>query len=398
MERRLSAMDTKTIRSAIRISNKLVELSSHLGHLSVTAGALLSGENDGSVSTAGMLPILPYRKITTQNATFSPVYNDYIKPEVCTYQVPRGRNHDQIAEELKRLQPITRELQRLVLNSSEENRKNLHDMQNYMLVQEGLLVRHAYIGVNDTHLHIAFPGTGGYPDDYDNHAREWYAAARLQADRFHESKPVWGRPYLDTGKKQQVLTCSMPVLDQKQQFLGVVAFDLFFETFSDQLRNDGNGQGAEIVEKFLCTDTGVVLCYVPVHPMQGRENRSIAELEGNLRQKLAFLLQNSRQEANGGYGHYRSQDFGHAVFYHYAYIPGLNLYLIEKSSEEELYKQVEVTGRLETKNHERSLPPEPEIEGPPPIPSEAREAAEPSPAPAEDGTDLPQDIRDDNNE
>ncbi len=341
-EHRLSTMDAKTIRSAIGLSNILVEFASSLGYTSQSAGILLDNDLppiNNQTKKIGM-PIVPYRQITAQTGIFSPVYNDYIKPDVCSYQVPPGASHDQISAELERLAPLTIDLRNMVLNSSAVLREIGHADPTYTLIQEGLLIRRAYIGVNDTHLHLAYPGSGSYPDNYDNHAREWYSAALLQAERTFDRKAIWGRPYMDTSNKQQVLTCSIPVFSPSREFLGVVAFDIFFGTFANQLRNDGNGHGDEIVEKFLCAGDGAILCHVPIHPYRP-DNTPIAEIETELKEKLKPIFTNGQKQETSGYGHHKAFDHGHWVFFHYAYIPGLDLYLIEESSEETIFHQID---------------------------------------------------------
>ena len=352
-EHHLTNMDSQVIRSAISLSNTLVDLASDLRNISMNAGILLTSPNidAGLVSDDVANPFIPYRQITQQNGVFSPVYNDYIKPDACAYQVPDGQEHEQIAEELARLRPIAPALQNLVLNSNDLLQGNSTNDQTFAMVQEGILIRRAYLAVEDSHLHLAYPGSGKYRSDYDNHTRPWYYYAKSQAiGKFQAQsrnsgenlpllKPIWGKPYLDQSnsddnKKQQVLTCSMPIVSPDQKtFLGVVAFDLFFETFADQLRNDGNGHDDEIVAKYLCFGDGTILCHVPVHPIS-QESLSDGEVEERLRKKLSFLFSPKLEHLAGGYGHFKSQENHVWIYYHYAYIPVLNLYLIEKTRED----------------------------------------------------------------
>ncbi|MBO4620439.1 MAG: protein kinase [Victivallales bacterium] len=368
-EHRLSEMDGKIIRSAIRLSNTLVEFSSYLGYISQSAGMFLDNDIPAMPNQVQVgVPIVPYQQITSQTAIFSPVYNDYVKPDVCSYQVPPGRSHDQIVSELERLAPLTIQLRGLVLNSSRglEDNGRIAD-PTYALVQEGLFIRRAYIGVNDTHLHLAYPGSGSYPENYDNHVRDWYSAARLQAEHTLELRPIWGRPYMDTSNKQQVLTCSLPVFSPSRKFLGVAAFDIFFGTFAEQLRNDGNGHGEEIIEKFLCTNDGIILCHVPVHPYRAN-NTPLTEIEAELKEKLKAIFAADQKQTSGGYGHYKALDHGHWVFFHYAYIPGMNLYLIEKSSEETIFKQIDQENQAKQEDMADSLALQQPVEVEPPPP------------------------------
>ena len=369
IEHHLAAMDSKVIRSAIRLSNTLVELASHLGHVSESAGLLLSNPANATPTPAAVaigLPFLPYHEITPQTAVFSPVYNDYIKPDACSYQVPFGRDIERVQNELACLAPITIELRDLLINSLEDLRGAALATQTAALVQEGLLIRRAYIGLHDTSLHIAYPGSGSYPVDYDNHTRTWYYTAKNQADTLGMvQRPIWGKPYLDTSNKQRVLTCSVPIFSPDQKFLGVAAFDLFFETFSEQLRRSGNGAGDEILEKFLCTSDGTILCHVPIHPLV--PGITEAETEAALREKLSFLFTRNQERMTGGYGHFKAMEHGKWIHFHFAYIPGLRLYLIEKSSEEKLFRQLD---NIDPEELQQETVEPPEM---PPIPTDEAE-------------------------
>lgn len=69
-------------------------------------------------------------------------------------------------------------------------------------------------------VHSAYPGHGGYPEDYDARERDWYVAAR-EADRL-----VWIPPYIDAASKQLIITVSMPVRRADGRFAGVTGLDL----------------------------------------------------------------------------------------------------------------------------------------------------------------------------
>lgn len=69
-------------------------------------------------------------------------------------------------------------------------------------------------------VHVAYPGHGGYPEDYDARQREWYVAAR-EADRL-----VWIPPYIDAASRQLIVTVSMPVRRPDGSFAGVTGLDL----------------------------------------------------------------------------------------------------------------------------------------------------------------------------
>ena len=412
-EQKLADMDAKVIHSAIWLSNGLVNLACDLRNISLNAGLLLSSPNFDSnyALDDDTLPFIPYRQI---NGISSPAYNDNIQPQACSYQIPPGRNHDQIADELRRLRPIAPSLQNLVLSSTDLLRGSTSNDQMFALVQEGVLIRRVYLAMADTSLHLAYPGSSNYPDDYDNHTRPWYYSAKDQAHSFIQVqktqplgqsanipmlKPIWGKPYLDSSnsddnRRQQVLTCSIPIVSPDQKtFLGVAAFDLFFETFAEQLRISGNEPDDEIIEKYLCSATdGTILCYVPIHPLT-EQAIPYADMEAALREQVKThrVFSKDPEHTTGYYGHIRQMEKderGHEVpiILHFAYIPGLNLYLIEKSREDKIHEKME-REQMDSLAIEANVPVP--LEAPPPADMLTEEAAPSVPESEPDNSSSP---------
>lgn len=72
----------------------------------------------------------------------------------------------------------------------------------------------------DTGVHSAYPGHGGYPDDYDPRARHWYRAAR------DAGRPVWTPANVDASTRQLLVTRSAPVRGPDGTVAGVTGIDL----------------------------------------------------------------------------------------------------------------------------------------------------------------------------
>lgn len=68
-------------------------------------------------------------------------------------------------------------------------------------------------------LHMAYPGHGGYPKDYDPQKREWFESA-VQSGHIQ-----WGQ-FIDAGTGQVVFTISMPIRGRNDKILGVVAVEI----------------------------------------------------------------------------------------------------------------------------------------------------------------------------
>ena len=346
LDRYLGTMDSKVIRSTIQLSNHLTEMAGALRQFGEQAAKNLMFKNALQLEEEDdLLPIRPFRELTPQLCIFSPIYNDYVKLDSSSYQLPAGSDLERAAFELERLAPLSDDFRDLILNSTDHSRSLPPPEQEQLLIHEGLLLRRVYLGMADTGLHIAYPGGAQYPDDYDNRKRDWFLAAEAIAGEQHNLAATWSKPYLDITRKQQVMTCSIPILDKKKQFLGAIAFDLFFDAFARDLRKNGNGDGQEIIAKYLCNSEGRLLCHVPIQS-NDQQRFTDAEIESRLRRRLNFLFTTNQTRIHGGYGHSKVREDGQNVYYHYAYIPGLQFYLIEKSSEPEIIEIIEQNREL----------------------------------------------------
>ena len=65
---------------------------------------------------------------------------------------------------------------------------------------------------------------------FDAHQRPWYTAAR------DAGRTVWVDTYIDANTKKLVTTCSVPLYDLRDTFVGVVGFDLLLDTIQQDLQ------------------------------------------------------------------------------------------------------------------------------------------------------------------
>ena len=71
-------------------------------------------------------------------------------------------------------------------------------------------------------LDCTYPGNGDFPVKYDPRDRPWYKAA----ESLHlPDSVIWVGPYEDALGKGRMLSCSGPIYDYENNFLGVVCFD-----------------------------------------------------------------------------------------------------------------------------------------------------------------------------
>ncbi|WP_027178519.1 SpoIIE family protein phosphatase [Maridesulfovibrio bastinii] len=68
-------------------------------------------------------------------------------------------------------------------------------------------------------LHMAYPGHGDYPENFDPTKRKWFT------DAVSKKSIQWGQ-YIDAGTGQVVFTISMPVIGRNDKVLGVAAVEI----------------------------------------------------------------------------------------------------------------------------------------------------------------------------
>ncbi|MCQ2403106.1 MAG: serine/threonine protein kinase [Lentisphaeria bacterium] len=318
-------------------------------------------------------------------------YQAFINPDIASYQVPPFSPAEKYEPQLKFLAPIALRLRNVVLESRGDRltRQNLDSLKQKML-HDGTLIRRAFVGWDDTALQVAYPFQPEYEDTYVNRKRSWYVTTKNAWDKEGKRDVVWGKPYRDAGGGRYLLCCSQVILDDKDNFLGVMAFDVHFEFLLNILLNDGNGERFGTMEKYLVDRKGNTLCCIDTamlrntpfemadefelfametgdylegedRPQQenAEENKEqlaqrYAELEQQRRERRAKQSQtaavledassfldgkrelskevywNILAQKGGLSGYYNAVDNGEEVVYLYAFLPNSELCIVEK--------------------------------------------------------------------
>ncbi len=84
--------------------------------------------------------------------------------------------------------------------------------------EAGTALHRVYICLNSG-LHMAYPGHGNYPENFEPRKRSWFTKA-IKANTI-----VWDK-FIDASTGQQVYTLSKPIKDRNGKILGVVAIDI----------------------------------------------------------------------------------------------------------------------------------------------------------------------------
>jgi len=126
------------------------------------------------------------------------------------YFLPKGVDRRAVAGDMARLADMPEVFEHLRLTSP-----NLVHWQ-YVSLASG--------------VHVAFPGHGGYPGDYDPRRRSWYRAA-VEAGGI-----TWSSPVIDVISRRAVLTLSMPVRYPDGSVAGVTGIDVTIAAILGELK------------------------------------------------------------------------------------------------------------------------------------------------------------------
>lgn len=84
--------------------------------------------------------------------------------------------------------------------------------------QAGTALHRVYISLNSG-LHMAYPGHGNYPENFDPRQRNWFT------DAIKNDSIIWDK-FIDASTGQQVYTISKPIKGRNGKILGVAAIDI----------------------------------------------------------------------------------------------------------------------------------------------------------------------------
>ncbi len=74
---------------------------------------------------------------------------------------------------------------------------------------------------------LTYPGTGGFPDDYDPRQTAWY-------ERAFKNENNWSQPFFDPATRRPVMAFSNRILSSRGRFLGMATFILSIESMLDR--------------------------------------------------------------------------------------------------------------------------------------------------------------------
>ncbi|MBP1754053.1 MAG: methyl-accepting chemotaxis sensory transducer with Cache sensor [Firmicutes bacterium] len=168
----------------------------------------------------------------------------------------------------------------LSLNSNIKNIKNRNtdvygeEFINFLAGHSDIM--NAYIGLNDKKM-ILYPEQD-LPKDYDPTTRPWYTNAVAA------NKLVWSNPYADASSNMMIVSVSMPIYDDTNTFIGVLAIDISLGKMTEFISSSSIGEKGLMA---LYDSTGIAIAHpdenLVAKPIPSEELNKIVytNMEGN---------------------------------------------------------------------------------------------------------------------
>ena len=242
----------------------------------------------------------------------SPTYGEKISLDEFVWKHAPGMNHNEVEQLLRKVQPIRRSFLRVILESLGKGtltRGNEEHLKKILIQEKMPILSFVYFGLSNG-LYVCFPYTNDYPEDYDPRTRPWYQAALASPNGYE----VWGKPYLDSGKKHQLtITCSMPIRNHAGKTIGCVGADI---SLSQMIR--------------ILTDSGRPLPYLKNKLLLDKNGVVLLETAGPVKKKLRYFASQEAVDAmwNNKTGLFFSDDM--ETLYFYMVINSMNWLYVEE--------------------------------------------------------------------
>ena len=348
-------MNGNVIQASMALSNKMLEVANNLKHVVDYTGIL----NDMAGQFAGnrhrQLQILDYHDYqndaseTHGKIASATYYGKAINPDVLSFVMPPNADQAAYMRHLTRMQPISHELYALVLSSNGQKLESpqMEEKLKEQMLSHGLLIRRAYIGMDSTGLQIAYPFNPEYSSDYDNRKREWYIVTKKAFETHGSTNAVWGAPYKDSGKNGRLLlACTLPILDDKNNFIGVAGADIHFEYLVNLIGRNGNAPEGGVTEKFLLNSEGQTLCHLNSDMLKDlAKDTSEVNMDAILDSsyELPRMLHQKILQRKSDYGFLEAFDEkGRYCIFFYSYLPNSDLCIVEKAEQELVLKALNI--------------------------------------------------------
>jgi tRNA A-37 threonylcarbamoyl transferase component Bud32 len=181
----------------------------------------------------------------------SPRYGSRVSIGSPVYKRGEGLTVDDAMPSIRQLSALEKPFQRLLLSSSSEDALGSSpDEVRQLLLERGTPIAWAYVALQNGVL-AHYPGHDQFPSPYDATRRPWYKLAEGARG------PRWGSPHVDHGGLGLMLPCSMGLVDERGQQLGVAGIELSFDFIIEQLLEAP--ELAAVAETYVLDTTGRIV-------------------------------------------------------------------------------------------------------------------------------------------
>jgi eukaryotic-like serine/threonine-protein kinase len=172
---------------------------------------------------------------------FSERYNRKISLDHPVIKLAPGVGQDSVLPRIHQLALLQNVFRNTLLRSHDENSLASADSKlREQILEKGTPVVWVYVAAEEG-IHAAYPGKGGYKEDYDPRKRPWYSLSK------GEHGPVCGNPYVDAMGQGLLLPCTMSLYSEAQDLIGVAGLEFTFKYIADELLDLPGFQESEVL-------------------------------------------------------------------------------------------------------------------------------------------------------
>lgn len=161
----------------------------------------------------------------------SSFYGQSISTGFSVFQLAPGVDADAVRDQIRGLNRLTPALIEMLIESADEA-SDVSAMTGAQvrerIGERGVAALRAFVTLSSG-VHMSYPGTGGYPAEYDGRLRPKYTLATGKRGI------LWGNPFPDRYGHGLILACSTAVYDAGGKLLGVTGIEMTFHWLIDNL-------------------------------------------------------------------------------------------------------------------------------------------------------------------
>lgn len=158
----------------------------------------------------------------------SAYYGQLVSVDHPVFKLAPGVAEEDVREQMQSLAHLRPAFEEVMLASAQRESESDRGKLRKLLADSGVPTIRTFVTLA-TGVHVSYPGTGGYPDEYDGRTRPKYALSKDQRG------VVWGNPFPDRYGHGLILAGSTSLHDAEGQFVGVAGLEMTFQWLIENL-------------------------------------------------------------------------------------------------------------------------------------------------------------------